>query len=121
MEDWPAVDRGQWRRVQLARYLIDYRSISVSQMQFDRQGRVLDFGIAGSELDAIIDAGKAFQTSGCPGKSDTEISACNRPYGDSPPSDICSYPNALDRQDVDLVRAQIVGQSDPAINSTDVE
>jgi len=107
MEDWPAVDRGQWRRVQLARYLIDYRNIAVSQMRFDQHGRVLAFGINNNELDQIIDAGKAFQTSGCPGNSDVEISACNRPYGDSPPSDICSYPNALDRQDVAQVRAQM--------------
>jgi len=107
MEDWPAVDRGQWRRVQLARYLIDYRNISVSQMRFDRQGRLVDFGMAGSELDQIIDTGKAFQTSGCPGRQDPEISACNRPYGDSPPSDICSYPNQLEQQDIELVRAQM--------------
>jgi len=121
MEDWPAVDRGQWRRVQLARYLIDYRNISVSQMLFDQQGRVLDFGVTGSVLDNIIEAGKAFQTSGCPGKSDTEISACNRPYGDSPPSDICSYPNALDRQDIDLVRAQMTDLDGSTLNFSVIE
>ncbi len=121
MEDWPAVNRGQWRRVQLARYLIDYRNTSVTQMRFNAQGRLIDFGIAACELDQLIDAGKAFQTSGCPGKSDTEISACNRPYGDSPPSDICSYPNALGRQDVELVRTQMLDEEVSSCSSSVIE
>ena len=45
MEDWPAVDRGQWRRVQLARFLIDYRGKRVEDMSFDESGRVVDFGV----------------------------------------------------------------------------
>ncbi len=107
MEDWPAVNRGQWRRVQLARYLIDYHQVRLSQMRFDDRGRVLAFGVDQAALDQIIDKGTAFRTSGCPGKQDPKVSACNRPYGDSPPSDICSYPNELDGQDIDLVRSQM--------------
>ncbi|MDA8109729.1 MAG: radical SAM protein, partial [Betaproteobacteria bacterium] len=83
MEDWPAVDRGQWRRVQLARFLVDHRARRVDDMRFDEAGRVVDFGVPREELDALIASGKPFRTSGCPGKDDEEISACNRPYGDS--------------------------------------
>jgi biotin synthase len=50
----------------------------------------------------IIDTGIAFRTSGCPGKFADDISACDRPYGDSPPSDIASYP--FQPKDVDLRR-----------------
>ncbi|MFD2173892.1 radical SAM protein [Rhodobacter lacus] len=107
MDHLPATPRDQWRRVQLGRYLIDYCGLRVEQMRFDAQGRVDDFGLPGAELDAIIDAGIAFRTSGCPGKVAEDISACDRPYGDSPPSDIASYPFALRPVDLKRVRHQL--------------
>ena len=55
------------------------------------------FGIPEAELDAIIDEGIAFRTSGCPGKFRDDVSACDRPYGDSPPSNIASYPVPAER------------------------
>jgi len=107
MDHLPATPRDQWRRVQLGRYLLDYCGGRIEHMTFDDQGRVVDFGIAQAELDAIIDAGIAFRTSGCPGKFADDISACDRPYGDSPPSDIASYP--FQPQDVDIrkIRSQM--------------
>ena len=107
MDHLPATPRDQWRRVQLGRYLIDYRGVRVDQMRFDEQGRVSDFGVAGAELDSVIDAGVAFRTSGCPGKFADDISACDRPYGDSPPSDIASYPFAPARGDIRKIRRQL--------------
>ena len=107
MEHLPATPRDQWRRVQLARYLIDYRGVRVEQMKFDGHGRVIGFGVSDSELDAVIDAGVAFRTSGCPGKFADDISACDRPYGDSPPSDIASYPFAPARADIRKIRRQL--------------
>ena len=110
MEDWEAAPRDQWRRVQLARFIIDYTGGHVSRMRFDGEGRVTDFGIPQDELAALIESGKPFQTSGCPGKSDEEVSACNRPYGDSSPSDIRSFPFALNRRDVGIIRRQMEGE-----------
>ena len=107
MDHLPATPRDQWRRVQLARYLIDYRGVNVKGMRFDEQGRVVDFGIPQAELDAIIDAGTAFRTSGCPGKFAEDVSACDRPYGDSPPSNIASYPFAPNKADVRKIRRQL--------------
>ena len=60
-----------------------------------------------AELDAVIDAGTAFRTSGCPGKFADDVSACDRPYGDSPPSNIASYPFAPNRGDVRRIRRQM--------------
>ena len=107
MDHLPATPRDQWRRVQLARYLIDYRGVRVEQMKFDEAGRVSDFGLTPSELDAIIDAGTAFRTSGCPGKEAEDVSACDRPYGDSPPSNIASFPFAPNKADIRRIRRQI--------------
>jgi len=107
MDHLPATPRDQWRRIQLARYLIDYREIKVHQMDFDKTGKLIHFGITENEVDKIIKAGTAFRTSGCPGKFSKDISACDRPYGDSPPSDIASYPFAPKAKDIRKIRSQI--------------
>lgn len=107
MDHLPATPRDQWRRVQLARYLVDYRDVRVEQMKFDDAGRIVHFGLSENELAPIIDAGTAFRTSGCPGKFADDISACDRPYGDSPPSNIASYPFPLKDPEIRKVRSQL--------------
>jgi biotin synthase len=107
MDHLPATPRDQWRRVQLGRYLIDYHGARVDHMKFDAQGRLVDFGLPGGELADIIDSGLAFRTSGCPGKFQDDISACDRPYGDSPPSDIASYPFQPQKKDIRKIRKQL--------------
>ncbi len=110
MEDWAPVPKDQWRRVQLARFIIDYAGGHIRDMRFDAEGRVVDFGMTEADLAELIASGKPFQTSGCPGKDDEEVSACNRPYGDSSPSDIRSFPFALNRRDVEIVKRQMAGE-----------
>lgn len=112
MEDWPPVDRGQWRRVQLARYIIDYAGGHIRDMRFDESGRVVDFGLPQAKLESLIQAGTAFRTSGCPGKDD-DVSACNRPYGDSSPLDILSFPFAPAKRDITGIRRQLEGDDRP--------
>jgi len=107
MDHLPATPRDQWRRVQLARYLIDYREIRFEDMQFDDAGRVIDFGVREEELEEVIAKGTAFRTSGCPGKFADDISACDRPYGDSPPSNIASYPFQPNGNDLRTIRKQL--------------
>jgi len=107
MDHLPATPREQWRRVQLARYLIDYRDGRVEKMRFDDAGRVIDYGVPRSELEIIIGEGTAFRTSGCPGKFAEDVSACDRPYGDSPPSNIASYPFQPNGNDLRTIRRQL--------------
>ncbi len=107
MDHLPATPRDQWRRVQLARYLMDYAGVRLEQMRFDGEGRVVDFGLPRAELDAVINAGIAFRTSGCPGKFREDVSACDRPYGDSPPSDIASFPFQPNGTDLRRIRRQL--------------
>lgn len=107
MDHLPATPRDQWRRVQLGRYLIDYAGVRVEQMRFDGEGRVVDFGLPRGELDTVVDQGVAFRTSGCPGKFAEDISACDRPYGDSPPSNIASYPFQPQAVDLRRIRHQL--------------
>ena len=107
MDHLPPVPRAQWRRIQLARYLIDYRDHCLERMRFDDNGALVDFGLSPDVLDPIIEAAVAFRTSGCPGKEAVDVSACDRPYGDSPPRDIASYPFAPNRHDLRKIRAQL--------------
>jgi len=107
MDHLPATPRDQWRRVQLGRYLIDYCGARVEQMKFDDRGRLVDYGLPAGELDDVIDSGLPFRTSGCPGKVAEDISACDRPYGDSPPSDIASFPFQPDGKDIKKIRRQL--------------
>ena len=107
MDHLPATPRDQWRRVQLARYLIDYAGARAERMRFDEQGRVVDYGVPAGELDRIVREGVAFRTSGCPGKFRDDVSACDRPYGDSPPSDIASYPFQPNARDLQRIRRQL--------------
>lgn len=107
MDHLPATPRGQWRRVQLARYLIDYQGVRVESMRFGAQGQVVDFGINEEKLNEVVKTGTPFRTSGCPGKFADDISACDRPYGDSPPSNIASYPFQPNGNDLRTIRKQL--------------
>jgi biotin synthase len=107
MDHLPATPRDQWRRVQLARYLIDYAGVRVEQMSFDGEGRVTGYGLPMSEVEEFVSQGIAFRTSGCPGKFRDDVSACDRPYGDSPPSNIASFPFQPNRKDLQKIRRQL--------------
>lgn len=94
-----------FRRIQLARFLIDSDMVVVGQMEFDSESRITDFGLRGAEIDDIVEQGIPFMTSGCPGK--TMKCACNRPFGDGPPSDIRSYPFQPGLEDIQRLRKQM--------------
>jgi biotin synthase len=106
LENRPACNVSQYRRIQLARYLIDHNLSQSNQMEFDQQDRITNFGLNDNQLEKIMESGKPFQTSGCPGK--TMEGACNRPFGDGPPSDIRSFPFELNKKDINKIHKQII-------------
>lgn len=97
---------GQFKRIQLARFLIDCRLVVASQLDFDEHGRITGFGLRGTELDDIVDTGEPFTASGCPGE--TMNCACNRSYADGSAEDIRSYPFSLETEDIQQARKQMV-------------
>ncbi len=106
MADVDPPPMAQYRRIQLARYLIDNDIGEAGRFSFDEEGRVTRFGIEGGRLDEIIDSGEPFRTSGCEGY-DGEV-ACNRPYANSRPGPyIRNYPFPLDRADILRARKQM--------------
>jgi len=107
MSSDPPPPMDQYRRVQVARYLIDEDRVHSEAFSFDpASGRILGFGIAQKELDAVIDSGEPYRTSGCEGY-DGEV-ACNRPFANSRPGpDMRNYPFPPDREDVLHIRRQM--------------
>ncbi len=77
VEGWRQPPIEQYRRVQLARFLIDRDKSRVEKMKF-KAGRLIDFGSPTNEIAAIIHKGTAFMTTGCTG--------CNRPYANETPT-----------------------------------
>ena len=107
MDHLPAPPRARWRRLQLARYLLEYKDHPFEAFRFSPAGDLIEFGLPAERLEAVIATGIPFRTSGCPGKEREDVSACDRPYGDSPPSNIASYPFQPNGQDLRTIRSQL--------------
>ena len=103
MERHPQPTYGHYRRVQLARYIINEEYGRYEQMTFNDAGQVMDFGV---ETDELIQYGEPFMTSGCPGP-DGRV-ACNRPFGNERPGrPIRNYAFPPEPEDVELIRYQL--------------
>jgi biotin synthase len=116
MADHRPPPMAQYRRIQIARFLIDEGLGDVSRFDFDGSSRIGGFGIARDELKRIIDSGEPFRTSGCTGY-DGQV-ACNRPYANSRPGPgIRNFPFPPDRKDLQRIRGQLKG--DPGFKIRD--
>lgn len=103
MEKHPRPSVGRYRRMQLARYLINESVCDGSGFAFSESGELVDFGL---DARPYIDKGVPFMTSGCTGKDG--LSACNRPYSNERPSEtIRNYHFAPDESDKELIASQL--------------
>lgn len=106
METHPIPPAGVYRRIQLARWLIDNDLSSPSVMEFDEANRIKGFGVAENQLQGIVNEGSPFETSGCTGP-DGKV-ACNRPYGNEKPGpDIRNFPFAPEDDDITKIKEQL--------------
>ena len=100
----PPID--QYRRIQLARHLIDNQITRAERFTYTEGGGIIDFGLSPRRLDDVIDLGEPFRTSGC-GGYDGQV-ACNRPYANSRPGpDMRNYPFAPNEADILRIREQL--------------
>ena len=103
MEKHPPPPIGQYRRIQLARWIINESLGSAGQMKFDEKGTLIDFGV---DVNPLIQTGEAFMTSGCPGR-DGRV-ACNRPFGNERPSEpIRNFPFMPEKEDIEVIKEQL--------------
>ena len=106
MKDHPMPAMDHYRRIQLARYLMDEGFTRGEKMTFHASGRIRDFGISRETLNEVINAGEPFRTSGCEGY-DGQV-ACNRPYANSRPGpDMRNYPFPPEKEDIQRIRCQM--------------
>ncbi len=97
-----------YRRVQMARYLIDNAVAREESFAYGPGGEISDFGIPEDLFDRIVASGEPFRTSGCRG-ADGQV-ACNRPYGNSRPGEeIRNFPFPPTPEDIARIRAQLGG------------
>jgi biotin synthase len=88
LEGLPQPSIASYRRIQLARHLIVSGKTRFENMNFDGDGRIIDFGVSRPLLKKVVENGSSFQTSGCLG--------CNRPYyNEKPGGPIYNYPRLL--------------------------
>ncbi|MHA1821998.1 MAG: radical SAM protein [Promethearchaeota archaeon] len=77
-----------YRKIQLAKFLIDSGRAGLEEFSFDHEGALISFPITKREFQELLKVDAIFMTSGCPG--------CNRPYyTSSPHEEQYNYPRHL--------------------------
>ncbi|PKM92526.1 MAG: radical SAM protein [Euryarchaeota archaeon HGW-Euryarchaeota-1] len=110
MENHAQPPIGKYRRIQLARYLIQNGHSNIEKMKFDENKRITDFGTDNTKLNRIIESGEPFITSGCPDKNG--YVACNRPYSNCTPmqamkGELRNFPFHPNNEDIKIVKKQL--------------
>ena len=105
MENHPRPPISSYRRMQLARYLINEAICGYSDFVFSAAGELVDFGV---DIKPYIEMGVPFMTSGCPGKDG--LVACNRPFSNERPSEpIRNFHFTPTQEDKADIASQITG------------
>lgn len=103
MQKSPQPELGSYRRIQLARYLINEGIIDIQNIKFSPVGKIIDFGM---DVMPYVQKGEAFMTSGCPGE-DGKV-ACTRPFGNERASEpMRNYPFRPESRDIEIILPQI--------------
>ncbi len=107
MEKYPQPTYGNYRRIQLARYLINEGISRFEKMVFNNKNQIIEFGV---DIEPVVKSGYAFMTSGCSGNDG--FVACNRPYGNERPSHpIRNYAFKPEQSDIEIIQKQLFNYS----------
>ena len=96
----------RWRRVQLARFLVEAKGYGLEQFGFDAGGGIVRLRAARPAVEAVVAEGKAFMTNGCPGENGEP--GCTRPYGSYRPTEpFRDYPFVPATTDLEEIGRQL--------------
>jgi biotin synthase-related radical SAM superfamily protein len=106
MQHSPRAPLQRWRRIQLAKYLIENHDLPREALAFDAQGNLRGIDAPDLLVETAIDTGLPFMTNGCPDRHG--VMACNRPYGSyRPGEEFRDYPFQPDSAEVIIIRQQM--------------
>ncbi|TNC25826.1 radical SAM protein [Amycolatopsis alkalitolerans] len=106
MADHPKSPIQRWRRVQLAKHLIETEGYGLADFRFGEDGNLLHIGGGERLLESVVDTGVPFVTNGCPGENGEP--GCTRPYGSYRPSEpFRDYPFVPTADDLAEIRQQL--------------
>lgn len=106
LADHPKSPLVRWRRIQLAKHLIETEGWNLSEFGFDRDGNLTAIHGEADALGRIIDTGTPFLTDGCPGEHGEP--GCTRPYGSYRPSEpFRDFPFDPTPDDLGQIRADL--------------
>jgi lipoyl synthase len=89
----------RWRRIQLAKFLLEERGLDPSSFRFDDGGALVRIHAPRALIDEVVHDGHAFMTNGCPSSGGEP--GCTRPMGSwRPTEDPRDFPWRLDAGEV---------------------
>ncbi len=102
----PKSELTRWRRIQLAKFLLEERGLGPDAFGYDDRGVLVSLSAPQALVDDTIAEGFAFMTNGCPGAGGEP--GCTRPMGSWRPSESPrDYPWQPTEADVRDIREQL--------------
>lgn len=96
----------RWRRIQLAKHLIEKYDYSQSAFSFDDEGNLAHMKGAPSQVNAVVETAIPFMTDGCPGENGEP--GCTRPFGSyKPTEEFRDFPFLPDGTDLIGIRNEL--------------
>ena len=81
----PKTPLRRWRRIQLAKFLLEERGLDPSAFRFDDAGALVRIHAPRAMIDSVLADGHAFMTNGCPSSGGEP--GCTRPMGSWRPTE----------------------------------
>jgi biotin synthase len=96
----------RWRRIQLAKHLIETEGVTAERFAFDGDGNLAVIDADPEVVERSIESGIPFMTNGCPGAGGEP--GCTRPYGSYRPSEpFRDFPFLPDPDDLAGIRSDL--------------
>ena len=106
MADHPKSPLRRWRRIQLAKHLIETEGFGPDQFDFDADDNLTVLDGDAEVVERSVASGIPFMTNGCPGAGGEP--GCTRPYGSYRPSEpIRDFPFLPNEEDLAGIRTDL--------------
>ncbi len=102
----PKSSISRWRRIQLAKRLIEEKGYGQQAFDFDSDGSLLNIDAPREAVEEVVEEGIAFMTDGCTGENGEP--GCTRPYGSYRPTEsFRDFPFLPEGPDLGLIRGEL--------------